>query len=85
MPSPPWRGAVKRGIPSFMFSNSDNECSYSILDMETVDVWQLLTMGAKKRPQKLPVVTFCSLVYTKEVFSIVGQKTKVEAYKKRNR
>lgn len=53
--------------------------------METVDVWQLLTMGAKKRPQKLPVVSFCSLVYTKEVFSIVGQKTKVEAYKKRNR
>ena len=68
-----------------MFSNSDNECSYSILDMETVGVWQLLTVGVKKRPQKLPVVSFCRLVYTKEVFSIVGQKTKVEAYKKRNR
>ena len=66
-----------------MFSNSDNECSYAILDMETVDVWQLFTMWVNKRPQKLPVVTFCRLVYTKEVFSIVGQKTKVKAYKKR--
>lgn len=40
-------------------------------------------MGVNKKPQKLPVVSFCRLVYTKEVFSIVGQKTKVKAYKKK--